>query len=265
MLHRLEQASHTREFKNLGFTVRRSAVGADEVRDLRAICEDFHKRKGEEWMDPHTLFATPELRTLPFRPASVSLMRDLLGEEFYIVPDFAMNFGKFGAWHRDTGSQLLDGWKYVFDRDFLHVTFGLYFQENHPVFGGGLDVLPSSHKRISPFSSTKMENVRDKIRLRTGARYPIPCEPGDLLAFNFRIFHRATMPKEPRPPEMPLRIAFFWGAVKKRRHAEAFLQHLRDRAAREPYYDRLMPGGKFEYPEDVRAVAKAAGVRLMPA
>ncbi|MES2294531.1 MAG: hypothetical protein V4527_14605 [Pseudomonadota bacterium] len=251
------------EVHKLGFTRVKSALDVAEVRRLRAFCEEVHHRTGEDWMDPQTLFDAPELRLLPFRSASVQLMRDVLGTEFYVMPDFAVNLGKYGSWHRDTGSQILDGWKYVFDRDFLHMTFGLYFQENHPVFGGGLDVLPRSHRRVLPLQSTKLENVRDKLRLRLGRRHPIPCQPGDMLAFNFRIFHRATLPEQPRPANMPLRVAFFWGAVKERRHAEAYLQHLRDRAKTDPYFARLLPGGKFEYSADMRAAAAEAGCTLL--
>jgi hypothetical protein len=263
MLQRFQQGPHFKDLQKLGFTRAPSALAPEEVRAVRAICEEVHHRTGEDWMDPQALFATSSIATLPFRPHSVALMRELLGDEFYVVPDFAMNLGKYGVWHRDTGSQLLDGLKYVFDRDFLHLTFGLYFQENHPVFGGGLDVLPGSHKRLTPFRSTKLENIRDKVRLRLGARYPIPNNPGDLLAFNFRIFHSASLPQRPRPPDMPLRVAFFWGAVKKKRHALAYLQHLRDRAARDSYFERLLPPD-FRFPETVRKAAHEAGVRLMP-
>lgn len=258
-----------RDLAGQGFTTFPSALTAEEVQRIRSLGENYHASTGLNWISPDTLFATPDLRELPFRPACVQAMRALLGDEFYVLPDFAVNLNKYGSWHRDTGSQIAEGLDYVFEPEFLHLTFGLYFQENDPVFGGGLDVVPGSHQVILRWplrlKTSKLEGVRDRVRLRMGVSHSIPCRPGDLLAFDFRIMHRATPPKRERPKELPLRIAAFWGAVRERRHAEAYVEHLRKRAGNDEYYAHLFPGGRFEFPADLRRKAEQAGCRLCPA
>lgn len=261
--------SQSSDLAHQGFTRFPGVLATQQVQRIRSLGESYYASTGQNWISPDMLFQTPELRELPFRPVCVQAMRALLGEEFYILPDFAVNLNKFGGWHRDTGSQIAEGLDYIYDRDFLHLTFGLYFQENDAVFGGGLDVVPRSHQVIVPgpirLKTSKLEALRDRVRLKMGACHSIPCLPGDLLAFDFRILHRSTLPKRERPKELPMRIAAFWGVVRERRHAEAYVEHLRRRAASDDYYAHLFPGGRFEFPPEVRRLAEQAGCGLCPA
>jgi hypothetical protein len=256
------------EFNRRGFTTFPAVLSADETCGIRGIGERIHNSTKLEWINYDAIYQIPELRRLPFRPECVRAMKTLFGNEFYVVPDFAMNMNRYGTWHRDTGSQIGDGVEYLHDPDFLHVTFGLYLQANDPVFGGGLDVVPGSHRCILPglvgWQVPRLEAVRDKIRVKLGAAYSIPCNPGDLVAFNFWIYHQATPAKRERPATAPLRMAAFWGATRKRDHAEAYVEHLRRRAANEPHYALLFSNGQFSYPADVRQIAKDNGCRLIP-
>jgi hypothetical protein len=82
--------------------------------------------------------------------------------------------------------------------DYGFVKCGLYLQDNDPEYGGGIDVVPGSHKLLF---RTGMNRLDGKIRLFKGKlgvifnNKTVPIKKGDVVIFHSFLMHSATHPK----------------------------------------------------------------------
>lgn len=201
----------------------------------------------------------PSLRWLLVHPPLLAAVRSLLGEDFIYLPEMSAHDSGFGGWHRDTLSQESAGHTFHNEPDFLMAEVAIYLQDNHRIYGGGLDVIPGSHARPDArfHDLGLLDRIQHRLQFRT-RRHSIPTRAGDLLLFDFRIEHRATqrLPYVPVPPEHR-KLAVFFACSANNRHA----QNYRDYIAGRTDYEYLH--GEHTYPPDLLELASSARLQLM--
>ncbi len=88
-----------------------------------------------------------EFRGLFFKPELHAALKVIFEDnETAHVPESVIHFRGFGKWHKDTTTQDIAGRKFHYEPDWLMVECAIYLQDNTPKYGGGLDVIPGTHK-----------------------------------------------------------------------------------------------------------------------
>lgn len=264
------------EFAKNGFVVLRNVLGEAQVDALRSeLTRIFdapstypgdineHTNYKRAYFDPLNRYAS--LTGLPFQPALVAALRELLGDDFLFLPEAAIHDRGYGGWHKDTTSQEVAGLRFHREADFRIVQCALYLQENHPLYGGGIDVIVGSHRnrdRIVPQSKVwpislvsralyKLKSLDDNRRGRT-----VSTAAGDVVIFDYRLDHRATPARVSTIPEAHRKFAFFIVASANDRHARAYRRYIQSR----PDYVYLKG---YETSPALAAEAKHASVGLL--
>lgn len=161
-------------------------------------------------------------------------LRSVFGTNFAVVNESAIHDSGFGGWHRDTESQEVHGKRFHWDPDFCVGQVALYFQDNTPEYGGGLDVVPHTHlerdpqrllwklklhslyhQRVPWIIKNAVNRVHD-LRPRpvdpTGydrKKLVVPSKAGDLVIFDLRLWHKASHPQITPVPEAHRKLALF--------------------------------------------------------
>jgi hypothetical protein len=126
----------------------------------------------------------------------------------------------------------------------------LSLQDNGPQTGGGLSVVPGSHREPRP-RSTLVDAAEREAWIAARPQQPIPSRAGDLVVFDTRIDHRAT--PRTQPEGQPSKLALFFMAARDNRHASMYIDFIRRRAD----YAYLR-----DYKVSAEAAAAAAGAGL---
>ena len=139
-----------------------------------------------------------------------------------------------GHWHKDTSAQLKAGHRFHFEPDYAMVQCALYFQDNSVEYGGGVDVIPGSH-RTADSCSSPLQRVAN--RLRKKGLWPekrggtsVMGKAGDLVLFDFRIDHRGTPAAVLPVPAAARKFALFIAASADNAHARAYADYIGGRA-----------------------------------
>jgi hypothetical protein len=205
----------------------------------------------------------PELAPILGHSGMVSALKSLLGDDFLYLPEMSAHCGGFGDWHKDTTQQEKAGELFHWSPTYATVEAAIYLQENGE-WGGGLDVIPGSHRVHDRWVARRsmVEELRARLerrRLIPWTRgFTIPSKAGDLVLFDFRLDHKATWPK--RTGEIPAenrKYALFAACSANNEHAQSYLRYIK----RRPDYAFLRG---HSYSSAVTDVVARAGARLLP-
>ena len=120
----------------------------------------------------------------------------MLGEDFCFLPEMTAHHQGFGNWHKDTTSMEQDGEDFHRSPDFRMVQCAIYMQDQTERYGGGLDLVPGSHKGTDPTARGGVGSFVYRLRRRVGGKVrTLPSRAGDLVVFDLRTDHRATEPQ----------------------------------------------------------------------
>jgi len=197
----------------------------------------------------------PEFIDLTLNTKTLGIIKDLLGEDPVLMPETAVHYQLYTDWHKDTTSLEKEGHTFHLEPGALMIEAGFYLQDNNE-WGGGLTVMPGSHKTGDVFKGEPLyinlfKRVVNKFRrpdeknnrLINAYRHDIidiPSKAGDLVIFNFKTNHRATRPNKQAVEEIPAenkKIAFFNAFSANNKFAQAYLNYLCTRP--EPFYQSL--------------------------
>ena len=232
------------------------------------------------------LFIDPVLRSL----------KSLLGEKFVISPNTMVVDSKYDGWHTDITTAALAGHTFSNDHAFSVVNAAFYFQDNG-VYGGGLDVVPGSHKRDDIFledirrkneayrNGSLLRSVKSHLRvfipdflLRLRRKFlaknslslvqsakpgqlTVAQNAGDLLIFDLRLWHKASWAKAPAPiPPDARKFAYFVICGANNETTYKYRDFLIQCSRTEPSYAYLI---NHKYPEWLCRKAREAGVTLL--
>jgi hypothetical protein len=269
-----------RSFEVNGFLHAPGVFTPEQIRQLRDFCARLFARKPEYegdmdgtamsvYGDPgrsHRLdvFArNPELSWVLVHPPLLATLRGLLGQDFVFLPETSAHAsGYFGAWHKDTDAQEAGGATEHWRGDFRMVQVAIYLQDNTPEYGGGLDVIPGSHRRRGragqSVARSRLAAWLDR-RLYghvQGVACSVPTRAGDLVLFDFRMDHRPTSPASTPVPAEHRKYALFLACSARNRHADLYVRFISGR----PDYCYLKT---HHYPEALRRLASAEKLTLL--
>jgi hypothetical protein len=204
----------------------------------------------------------PELSWVLTHPPVVAVLREVLGEDFVYLPETAAQDSGFGRWHKDTHDQEDAGLHSHREPDYRMVQVAFYLQDNSARHGGGLDVIPGSHRRRESLGTnvgrlTTWQWLKAcALGPREGVPYAIPSRAGDLVLFDYRVEHRATWPKVVPVPEQHRKLAIFFGCSANNRHVRSYIDFL---SSLPPY--RYLK--EHAYPDEVLRAARAQQLTLL--
>jgi hypothetical protein len=264
--------------KTQGYVVCPSILNAEEVQKARSIIAKLFDEKsnlegnlnrtseegGSVYVDIFSRYK--ELQWILFNNKFISALSSTLGEDFIILPDMAMHDSQYGGWHKDTTSQEKHKHKWHYDVDFNVVTTAIYLQDNTPQYGGGLDVIPGSHKETKDIFAeqpTLLNRVKNKLLNKSNLKesnfhnkYTIPSKAGDMVIFNLRLTHKATHPTVKPVPESNRKFSIFTICSANNKHARLFTDYI---ANREDYLFLK----NHKYPSELIEEARKINVNLM--
>ncbi|MGI5401454.1 phytanoyl-CoA dioxygenase family protein [Streptomyces sp. CA-135486] len=191
-----------------GYILIRDVLSGKEVERARAVCDNYllPDADAENEIEATALLQMPEMNFI-FGKRVIKALTAWLGGTLAYYPNYVARLNRRTEWHVDNGfsPRYLPDASHVYDPQFKHVQCVVYFQDNLPGPGGGLDIRPGSHKW-----ATNGEFPDDDFLMRA---YPdvvsIDSKAGDLLVFDGRVMHRGT----PQDGSHKLRkYGIFWSA-----------------------------------------------------
>lgn len=241
--------------KQQGFVVLPQVLNSDEVKKARELMTEIFSTKspyegdlfrpsdqgGSVYMDIFNRY--PQLRFILFSQKLRDGLASALGEDFLFLPDSGMHDSQYGSWHKDTTSQEKRGHKWQYEPDFQVVTCAIYLQDNSYEYGGGLDIVPDSHKETADrFAIKENPSLAERIvnKLKGGIKDPgeglenvkqtLMTKAGDAVVFNLRLTHRATQPMVRPVPLEHRKFSIFQICSANNKHATNFVNYIKSRS-----------------------------------
>jgi ectoine hydroxylase-related dioxygenase (phytanoyl-CoA dioxygenase family) len=259
-------------FIDEGYLVVPAALSSSEVSGLRLSMDQIFARPATEPGDYDSrptlgsvrfdVFSrNPQLQWLLARDTVVNAARALLGDDFLILPEMSAHRGGYGDWHKDTTQQEKAGRTFHWSPTFAMVELAFYLQDNGTA-GGGLDVVPGSHRKPDRWVAERGLAERVGASLERRRLLPrrrgisIPSRAGDLVIFDFRLDHKASWPRRGAPSSGQPKYALFVACSANNSHAREYVDYIRTR----PEYVYLRD---HVYPTEMRGIVEASGANLL--
>lgn len=240
----------------LGFEVIPGFAPEPELRDIRArfsaILQGFEPLPGDRFQDPalgsimlNAAQREPDLfaKVLDHAPLWDGLRRATGSKRLLLIPETSIHRNSFGDWHKDTRAQEVAGHYFHWTPFYKVFTVALYFQDNSPDVGGGLEVIPRSHlTRKTVFGTSGVVGTR----LTSGM--------GDALVFDMRLDHKAAWPRDGAPKAD--KVALYFTVCCPNSGGDLYVRFLRTR----PDYAYLKG---FECPAPLDEVLRRHGIAIL--
>lgn len=261
------------QFRSDGYTMVPGVISPDEVSRLRVFLQDrFDGQKGVNdggvgrILDTFFNFEDMAPCWSALNDTAVECLRSLLGDGFVIFPACSVHDSGFGIWHKDSTSFEQRGWQFHREPDYLMVQVAIYLQDNGREYGGGLSVVPGSHRQQRDRAVTVGDprSLRNRIarrlanEIRDRRSVDLPSKAGDLLMFDFRLDHRATKPtcSPASIPSAQRKFALFFPGSANNKHALAYKEYLGNA-------DFWSEAKDWDYPEGIHKYARSRGITLV--
>ena len=205
--------------KRYGFCIIPAAVSKQQVDACRKYCIE-NKEVNEIVSNNSSLsFSAPIISDIPFHENTVEKLMDIHGGQYLMYPNYTIRKNLYISWHVDIAFQkAVDGVNDV--SDFLQCV--VYFQDNDVDAGGGLSVIPGSHKR-------RLINGEYMVPAQYlnvfGSEYTVPNKAGDMVIFDSRLLHRSSGGSDISQDD---RFGVFWTTSKPSEKSGELLRYLRE-------------------------------------
>jgi ectoine hydroxylase-related dioxygenase (phytanoyl-CoA dioxygenase family) len=203
-------------FERDGYVLVRDVLDVATVRELRrTFLPVFEMTDARVLHD--ALLAFKRVRDAFEAPKVQSTLAALLGSPYVVPPYSSVAYNGFGVFHTDTTGAEMAGQTFHQQPGFRLVTAALYLQDNTRAYGGGIRLVPGSHRQPDPYPALTLAKraLRRRVqgsrwrtalqRLSRGWLYDwnaamesapgavdIASRAGDLVLWDVRIIHRAT-------------------------------------------------------------------------
>ncbi len=252
------QAPACPSLQQQGWAQATGVFDAEEVAGLRAaLGAAFSSSEGFEPKVPaecgrvlSDLFTRPQVYPRFFTDRLFSAVTRLAGGGLVLLPEHSAHRNAFGVWHKDTDMFERSGLMQHWAAHYEVFQCAVYLQDNSAATGGGLSVVPGSHRVPRPRSTLVDAAQRDSWFAAQTAQV-LDSTAGDLVIFDTRLDHRAT----PRTEQATYgdKLALFFVAARNNAYAALYSQFIH----RRPDYAYL---DTYRVPPEVQALAVRHGM-----
>ena len=191
-------------YKNNGFVIVKNVIPTENILDLRdkLMSEVPSNFVGDLQNDYVT--STSELYKYQFDKNLVKTLKQIFGDDIYMMNDFNLQFnnpdnrGKDAGWHTDANSEQARYVPYLNNNNYQFCKVGIFLQENSIEFGGGIDVEIGGHHSYRDTNNRILNLILYRIdRLflsKFRKRIRVPIEAGDCVIFDSRLPHASSKP-----------------------------------------------------------------------
>ncbi|MEM9835264.1 MAG: phytanoyl-CoA dioxygenase family protein [Bacteroidota bacterium] len=156
----------------------------------------------------------PALAEIVFNEKYLQAMEDIFGDDTVVLAEPAVHRSRYYYWHKDSTFIDEQGDDYHWKPDFQAAMTVMYLQENHPDYGGGITVVPDTHKDPDFYHRIPQMNLAERALLKAKkiagishfdkldkhpSLHQIASKKGDLLVLDMRVDHKGTPAKKPVP------------------------------------------------------------------
>ncbi|ARF58439.1 phytanoyl-CoA dioxygenase family protein [Streptomyces gilvosporeus] len=214
------EAQHFDELAERGYCIIENYLDPETVQSLRKASQDILVPEVGDTMPPSLFLGNPQLRDALFSDTlreTVADLNDRIGRVL-LYPNFTVRKGLVVGWHFDDHMlpQPVDAPGHF--PSFL--MFNVYLQDNDPLHGGGVDIVPASHLH------TREERGQMAKEHAHAPEDTVMGKAGDLVVFDYRVVHRGTHPQVPHDVD---RLALQWTFSVNDDVTQDYLKYQRDR------------------------------------
>lgn len=154
-----------------------------------------------------------ELSSVLFSDVVFGTIKEVIGDNFYLYPDFTLRKNLYIPWHNDTPYLTENERQYDIFANMVQAS--IYLQDNTIENGGGLDVVPGSH-HVRSFSGVDFDTAEI-----------MPSKSGSLVLWDSRIWHKSR--EQTDCSKTHPKLAIQWTLSRNSRFSNHFLEYLKDR------------------------------------
>jgi hypothetical protein len=238
-----------------GYVVFENVIDRSEVDAIRDWCEQSPAMAGESELYASEFLQTPSLVGIPFRATVLEGIEKILGPGFTIYPNMTVRADRYTTWHVDNGfvPRYLETSAHLWEEAFLHAQCVIYLQDNDPKKGGGLDVIPGTHRHDLRLGGGVKEMLAMMSLPGVSKPQPILAKAGDLILFDGRLAHRGT-PAVAAPEAK--KFGIFWSASRSNAiQIDEFMRYLGSRSSQLRRETKTVPEFMLKRYDDLRTIA----------
>ena len=204
-----------------GYLHLRGVYTVEEIQRARDLIEEDIAQGGWASAPVHNEGITtdifermPELANIVFNDNYLQAIKDLFAPDPILLAEPAVHRSRYYYWHKDSTFLDEQGESFHWQTDFQAAMTVMYLQANHPDYGGGITVVPGTHKNPDFYHTIPKMNLIQRGILKAKKilkrshfdlldQHPqllsIPTEVGDVLILDMRLDHKGTPAKKPAP------------------------------------------------------------------
>lgn len=206
------------ELFQLGYCVVPQVLAQDHIDSLRNIYLRTFADSNLVTLKPSEFLKNEAIADIIFNPQVIKTIETIIGKEFCIYPDFTIRKSLYIPWHTDTAYLSIKDTDDDEHSDMVQMS--IYLQNNALESGGGLEIIPGSHRQKNLNRQNLMANEIDFNQAKL-----MPSMAGDLVFWDSRLIHRsshANINKETK-------LALQWTISRTEKFSLHYLNYLNDR------------------------------------
>tara|TARA_B100000212_G_scaffold220049_1_gene166627 strand:- start:1205 stop:2065 length:861 start_codon:yes stop_codon:yes gene_type:complete len=261
-----------KKFLDNGFMYFKNVISDNDVSEIRHQLLDFFKKQKKNHMFTKEFLSFESVSKVPFLESVHEKVLEAIGS-YKLIPFYSLTYNLHSqVWHRDSQS-LLNSTQFIYDEEYQVSKCGIYLQNDTIKWGGGLEIIPKSHKpgflgyrfplsfsknrrgktSLIQLMAQKFQNnfLQKKVRLDVKA--------GDLLVFHGNLLHRASKPSArlnqkhqiEEVPDDKAKFMYQWEVSPDNQFLSKYIKHQKSRVAKKNigYNDFISQGLESKYPE----------------
>ncbi|KFF46226.1 phytanoyl-CoA dioxygenase [Pseudomonas sp. BRG-100] len=222
-----------------GYVVIPGVLCSEQVEKLRKTYVHSLAETEQSTLLPTAFLQFSDMVNALLHPGAIQAIKDIFQSDFSLLPNFTVRESVYIPWHNDAyflPDEVISPSAFP---EFLQCAY--YLQDNDPVSGGGITLLPGSHK---------LSKDEVKIRLAEPVKFErtIMSKAGDLVIWDNRVTHRSSAPDQ-TPVETKLAIQ--WTVSASTKHNASYITYLRARAERSLHVSDYLPNSPKPYFADM--------------
>lgn len=201
-----------------GYTIIHNVISNDEINAVRSLYLEKLQYYKESTLPPALFLKEEKISNLIFSDSVVGIINKIVGTNFNLYPDFTIRKSLYIPWHTDTS------YLSICDTDSYEesnmIQMSIYLQDNDEQDGGGLEIIPGSHRFRNIDRATLLSNPID-----FKSSQVMPSRAGSLVFWDSRLIHRSC----PNPNKGEVKLAIQWTISKNDLFSTRYLSYLSDR------------------------------------